>query len=61
MVVLAGVILLRSETILELVIVVVIAALATVPARYALATDKKALRELPPPGVRAPRTDASPC
>jgi hypothetical protein len=54
MVVLAGVILLRNDTILELVVVLVFAALATALTRYALGTDKKALRDRPPPGVRAP-------
>lgn len=53
MVVLAGVILLRNDTILELVVVLVFAALATMLTRYALGTDKKALRDRPPPGVRA--------
>jgi diacylglycerol kinase family enzyme len=54
MVVLAAAILLRNETIVELVLVLVLAALATALARYALAADKKALRDRPPPGVRAP-------
>jgi diacylglycerol kinase family enzyme len=52
MVVLAALILLRNQTILELVVVVAIATFATVMARYALATDKRALRDRPPPGVR---------
>ena len=52
MVVLAALILLRSQTILDLVVVVVIATFATFMSRHALATDKRALRKLPPPGVR---------
>jgi diacylglycerol kinase family enzyme len=39
------------------VAVVAIAVLATILARYALSTDKKALRDLPPPGERAPKPD----
>ena len=60
MVVLAALILLRNQTILELVVVVVIAAFATLMARYALATDKRALRERPPPGY-AHRHPSIPC
>jgi diacylglycerol kinase family enzyme len=54
MVVLAAFILLRNHTIVALAVVVVIVALATVMTRFAIATDTKALRELEPPGVRAP-------
>ncbi len=52
MVVVAALILLRNQTFGELVLVVVLAAFATAMARYALATDKRALRDRPPPGVR---------
>ncbi len=54
LVVLAAAILLRSESILDLAVVVALAALAIAPVRYALGTDKRTLREHPPPGVRAP-------
>ncbi len=53
MVVLAGFILLRNQTIGELVVVLVLGVLATLAARYALSTDKQALRDRPPPGIRA--------
>jgi diacylglycerol kinase family enzyme len=46
-------ILLRARTVIELVIVVAIAVLAIVMTRFALATDRKTLRQLPPPGVKA--------
>jgi diacylglycerol kinase family enzyme len=49
-----AVILLRTRTVADLVIVVAIAVIAIALTRYALATDRKTLRQLPPPGVRAP-------
>ncbi len=52
MIIVAALLVLRSRSVLELVIVVVIAGFATVMARYALATDPKTIRDLPPPGVR---------
>jgi diacylglycerol kinase family enzyme len=54
MIVAGAVILLRNQTVIDLVIVVAIAALATVMARFALAIDPRTIRKLPPPGVRAP-------
>ncbi|MGZ4754285.1 MAG: diacylglycerol/lipid kinase family protein [Acidimicrobiia bacterium] len=54
MMVLAALILLRNRTVVELVVVVVLAVLGTVLARYSFSADKRALREGPPPGVRAP-------
>jgi diacylglycerol kinase family enzyme len=54
MILLAGLILLRNQTIPELVVVLVLAVFATGMARSALSTDRKALRELPPPGIRVP-------
>ena len=55
MLVLAAFILLRNRTVWELVLVIVLAAFATLMTRYALATDKKTVRDLPPPGVRSAR------
>jgi diacylglycerol kinase family enzyme len=54
MIVLAVLILLSRRAILDVVGVVAIAVVATVLARYALSTDRKALRDLPPPGVETP-------
>jgi diacylglycerol kinase family enzyme len=48
-------VLLRQRALLDVVAVVAIAALATILARVALSTDRKALRDLPPPGERAPK------
>jgi diacylglycerol kinase family enzyme len=56
-VVVAVAVLLRQRAILDVVAVVAIAVLATVLARFALSTDRKALRDLPPPGERAPRPE----
>jgi diacylglycerol kinase family enzyme len=56
-VVIAVAVLLRQRAILDVVTVVAIAVLATILARYALSTDKKALRDLPPPGERAPKPE----
>jgi diacylglycerol kinase family enzyme len=52
LIVVAAVVLLRNHTVIELVVVLVIVVLATVTARYALSSDKRALQERPPPGVR---------
>jgi diacylglycerol kinase family enzyme len=48
-------ILLRQRAILDVIAVVAIGVVATILARFALSTDKKALRDLPPPGERAPK------
>ena len=53
-VVLGAAILLRSHSVLDLLIVVVLLLLATFTARYALGADPRAMRERPPPGERRP-------
>jgi diacylglycerol kinase family enzyme len=51
LVVVGAAVLLRNKTVIDLAVVLAIAVIATVTARYALSSDKRALRERPPPGV----------
>lgn len=45
----AAAVLLRTRTVIDLVVVLIILVVATATARYALSSDKRALRERPPP------------
>lgn len=52
MLALAAWILLGDHTVIDVIVVLAIAAVAIVLTRYAVSTDKKTMRDLPPPGVR---------
>ena len=52
MVVVAAWILLGNHTVIDLVVVLALAVAATILTRFAVSTDKRTLRDLPPPGVR---------